>query len=614
MARFQRGTLDVKLDGIATPTDSDQAANKAYVDREIAGAALGENVVGGTGITITENGDSDTISITDGGVGETQLANNAVTTNKIATGAVDTAAIADANVTTAKLADNSVEAAKLAHDLTAANLGLSQDAEGRFRLSPAFVEAASVLALSTQYDSPSSSNQAITRLVTNVDGTGIMSGSVQADSNTNPSITAFNDEWNNVRSVVLATQDASNPTRSIASLAQFFGPGSILEVHRSDSDYAVWAIDSFSSTYTAGNVTYANINQTAWTNTNQTDRYGNPIYSGLLASSGNPGAQFGNNYTIRLHGRDSINDGRLIGDNTVLAEKLQSTNTGTTGQVPSLGSTGEFTWIDAGAAADNSALLDVWHGFDTEYDLVTGSDPSAAGSIRIGRQLGLPPAFSDQTSAGSIFEVRVRPFASDTDLISEMETGSPLRIVQGDTEWVGALTSTPSVSSGLYTFQIGTAGQYVGVGTFDTSRNVTFNFRPQVENPVVPGDFVPNAVRAGDINGGEISPFHMHLESTNTPNDSAAGYIPVSAGPDEGAGWTWHEYHTGTLIPAAEGINDPAVHNVFRVPATGTQSMQKGTVAFTTLNSSSSWGFINQQSGANTIFIDTSSCYVGRYR
>lgn len=634
MARFQRGTQNVRLEGIATPTDSDDAANKAYVDAAQAGSRLSESVEGGTGITVTRGGDSDVISITDGGVGETQLADNAVTTNKIATDAVDTAAIIDGNVTNAKLADdavtsakiddgavvtaaladsdvtntklapNSVDASKLTDDLTTANLGLSQDDAGRFRLSPAFVEAASVLALSTQYNTPSSVNQAITRLVTNVDGTCILSGSVQADSNTNPSITAFNDEWTSVRSIVLATNDASDPSRSIASLAQFFGPGSILEVHRTDSDYGVWAIDSFSATYTAGNVTYVNINQTAWTDTGQTDRYGNPVYSGLLMSSGNPGAQFGNDYTIRLHGRDSIRDGRLIGDGTVIASKLQATNTGTTGQVPSMAADGRFTWTDTsgGDDIDLDSLIDVWHGFDSEYTFHTGSTPTTAGEVRIGRRTF--GTFVDQTDAGAIFEVQVFPYAGNhASLLQEMVVGSPVRVKQSDSDyWIGELTALPRDSDGATILVVGTEGQEDEMGTFNTSAPVTFNFRPSDESPVTSNDIINNAVRSASIQGNNVGPGHLRAGATNR---GKPGFVPVSAGSDKSDEFTWQEFHQTYHLPAAEGINDPAVHNVFRVPASGVQSMQKGTIAFTTLNTSSAWGFIDRQSGANTIMIDT---------
>ena len=62
-------------------------------------------VVGGTGLTANAND----IQITDGGVGTTQLAADAVTTAKIAAGAVGTTELGADAVTGAKLADNAVD-------------------------------------------------------------------------------------------------------------------------------------------------------------------------------------------------------------------------------------------------------------------------------------------------------------------------------------------------------------------------------------------------------------------------------------------------------------------------------------------------------------------------
>ena len=64
----------------------------------------------GTGLTLLNN----QFSITNGGVGTTQLANTGVTTAKISDSAVTTSKIADANVTTAKIADSNVTTAKIA--------------------------------------------------------------------------------------------------------------------------------------------------------------------------------------------------------------------------------------------------------------------------------------------------------------------------------------------------------------------------------------------------------------------------------------------------------------------------------------------------------------------
>ena len=278
------------------------------------------------------------------------------------------------------------------------------------------------------------------------------------------------------------------------------------------------------------------------------------------------------------------------------------------------------TWaeIDAEVTYDNVTAaigaVDSWFGSDTEYHVNQTTGGITSGQIKF---FGTGSTPSLNLTASSAFRIVVAPHAgTHTDVMAGMELGSIVRATYGNAEVVFALSSAPS-SSGtppVYTFQASGATHYVGTGTFVDDTELTFEFRPAPENPVVPADLVPGAVRAEAINGGEISPFHLQLESTGTANPRQAGFYPVSAGTANDAGWTWHEAHTGTVIPAAEGINDPAVHNVYRVPATGTQEMQKGTVAFTTLNASSAWGFIDRESGTNTIFDRHSSCYVGRYR
>lgn len=72
----------------------------------------------GKNVTVTVNQDNNTISakINAGGVGENELATDAVTTVKIANSAVITDKIADGNVTTAKIADSAVTNVKIATD------------------------------------------------------------------------------------------------------------------------------------------------------------------------------------------------------------------------------------------------------------------------------------------------------------------------------------------------------------------------------------------------------------------------------------------------------------------------------------------------------------------
>ena len=230
------------------------------------------------------------------------------------------------------------------------------------------------------------------------------------------------------------------------------------------------------------------------------------------------------------------------------------------------------------SVTDAIGEVDSWFGNDTEYQVNQTTGGITSGQIKF---FGSGASPSLNLATGSIFRVIVAPHAGrHTNVMAGMVEGSVLRATQGNSELVFALSAAPT-SSGtppVYTFQANGSTHYVGTGTLTNDTEITFEFRPAPENPVVPGDIVPGAVRQTDINGGEISPYHLELEATTTPNPRQAGYIPVSAGTANGAGFSWHEYHTGTLIPAAEGINDPAVHNVYRVPATGEQVMQTGTV------------------------------------
>jgi len=95
-------------------------ANGAVTDAKLAGSITPSKVTGtavvqarqviaGTGLTGGGDLSADrTISIAAGGVGTTQLADDAVTTGKIAAGAVGTTDIADSAVTSAKIADGTI--------------------------------------------------------------------------------------------------------------------------------------------------------------------------------------------------------------------------------------------------------------------------------------------------------------------------------------------------------------------------------------------------------------------------------------------------------------------------------------------------------------------------
>jgi len=93
------------------------AANSGNVTKK-----LGETVgIKGDDSTISTSGENNdiTIKVKDGGIGTTQLANNAVTGSKLADGAVGTTQLGDNAVTTAKLNDGAVTENKLDGDLKA---------------------------------------------------------------------------------------------------------------------------------------------------------------------------------------------------------------------------------------------------------------------------------------------------------------------------------------------------------------------------------------------------------------------------------------------------------------------------------------------------------------
>ena len=120
------GTTELANDAVTSAKIADgtiataDIANGAVTDAKLAGSISPSKVTGtavvearqviaGTGLTGGGTLAADrTISIAAGGVGTTQLADDAVTTGKIAAGAVGTSDIADSAVTSAKIADGTI--------------------------------------------------------------------------------------------------------------------------------------------------------------------------------------------------------------------------------------------------------------------------------------------------------------------------------------------------------------------------------------------------------------------------------------------------------------------------------------------------------------------------
>ena len=185
--------------------------------------------------------------------------------------------------------------------------------------------------------------------------------------------------------------------------------------------------------------------------------------------------------------------------------------------------------------------IDAWQ--DSEYVIRDNISGISIGQIKFLQFNAISNTTSLQYNTGLINRIIVYPFAGlHTTLFADMQAGSPFKVSSGSVELLATVGSI-SVNAGVYTIAFSTPQRLYSTNTnFDTEGEVTFQFRPALESPVIRGDIEPNTVIAQHINGGELSPYHMDLESTATPNPRAAGYVPVSAGPLIDAGWRWQQF------------------------------------------------------------------------
>ena len=109
MAKINPGDNPVLLQGIGTPVDDTDAANKAYVDAN-GGGGGGDNITASGGLVRT----GDDISIADDGVTTAKIGPQAVTSEEIADGTIVEGDIAAGAITTNRLADDAVSEAKIA--------------------------------------------------------------------------------------------------------------------------------------------------------------------------------------------------------------------------------------------------------------------------------------------------------------------------------------------------------------------------------------------------------------------------------------------------------------------------------------------------------------------
>ena len=113
-----------RVRGLSPPAATHDAANKGYVDGQVAGLSTQfaplHHEHSAADIT---SGTLAAARLPDGGVGTTKLADGAVTSAKLAPGAVETNGLADNAVTSAKIADRSIVGADLAANLDLGGTG-----------------------------------------------------------------------------------------------------------------------------------------------------------------------------------------------------------------------------------------------------------------------------------------------------------------------------------------------------------------------------------------------------------------------------------------------------------------------------------------------------------
>ena len=222
---------------------------------------------------------------------------------------------------------------------------------------------------------------------------------------------------------------------------------------------------------------------------------------------------------------------------------------------------GDGTWqkLSQGNLTDVLGDIDAWTGRSQGYTVVQDTDTAlTAGQIRFRRTIGgFFPSDTEALASGQINRVIVDPHnGQHANVITQMTTGSPIKISQGVALFVGELSAPPTVNAGIYDLRITSPAPYFTTGTFRTDTDVTFEFRPSVNNPVVRGDIEPQTIIAQDINGGEITPFHMSAtDNAAATRKATVGYVPTtnSTTLDANTGFQWYRYDA---YGAADAVRD----------------------------------------------------------
>lgn len=241
-------------------------------------------------------------------------------------------ALTDGTISTDKYGDTSITVGKITRSTTDGDAnswatqygGITQDANGRFRLSPAFVDNAESLAANLEY------SPATAATTTAADATGnITVYDDRAGGDTNR--LADGGAWGDIMRIDINTIDgtsaANGGSRSALVPLSLSSPGTIFEIRQYTSaaneasdtraGYAVWRIDGAERT---GTNDYITIN---------VDEDPNSDEQGLFASSGT----YDRDATITkviFHGRDIARAGQNLLDRSVGPDKLSFDTTSLT--------------------------------------------------------------------------------------------------------------------------------------------------------------------------------------------------------------------------------------------------------------------------------------------
>ena len=200
--------------------------------------------------------------------------------------------------------------------------------------------------------------------------------------------------------------------------------------------------------------------------------------------------------------------------------------------------------------------IDAWI-TDTDTTVISNLNAGLMpGQIKLAQFSSLTNTTVYQPNTGQLNRIIVAPpTGSHATLFSEMQPGSPIKVEQGSHEFIAAVSSISVTGNpAVYTLAFNTPDKYYTSNSrIDSDDPVTFYFRPTREAPVVRGDIQPNTIIAQDVNGGELSPYHMELDRTGTPSPRAEGYVPVSGGTAINAGWSWQQFDP---LGSAEHVNN----------------------------------------------------------